>query len=101
MRLPAMITAITAKVGRRGRSRTAVCVQHGELPRPAPSGSYSTISEITGRGYPPRVDSATLGRRLAAIRYFHRAAGYDTPTGGREGCLSAWIDDRSGEHRSP
>src|SRR6516165_12755653 len=23
----------------------------------------------------------TLGRRLAAIRYFHRAAGYDTPTG--------------------
>jgi site-specific recombinase XerC len=25
--------------------------------------------------------AATLGRRLAAIRYFHRAAGYDTPTG--------------------
>jgi hypothetical protein len=45
MRLPAMITAITAEVGRRGRSRTAVCVQHGELPRPAPCGSFSTISE--------------------------------------------------------
>ena len=45
MRLPAMITAITAEVGRRGRSRTAVCVQHGELPRPAPCGSYNTISE--------------------------------------------------------
>jgi hypothetical protein len=41
MPLPAMITAITAGVGRRGRSQTAVCVQHGELPRPAPSGSYS------------------------------------------------------------
>ena len=25
--------------------------------------------------------ASTLGRRLAAIRYFHRAAGYDTPTG--------------------
>jgi site-specific recombinase XerD len=24
--------------------------------------------------------ASTLGRRLAAIRYFHRAAGYDTPT---------------------
>jgi hypothetical protein len=24
--------------------------------------------------------AGTLGRRLAAIRYFHRAAGYDTPT---------------------
>jgi hypothetical protein len=45
MPLPAMITAITAEVGRRGRSRTAVCVQHGELPRPAPCGSYSTIGE--------------------------------------------------------
>src|SRR5262249_3496266 len=25
--------------------------------------------------------ASTLGRRLAAIRYFHRAAGYDSPTG--------------------
>jgi site-specific recombinase XerD len=25
--------------------------------------------------------ASTLGRRVAAIRYFHRAAGYDTPTG--------------------
>src|SRR5262245_61510163 len=25
--------------------------------------------------------ASTLGRRLAAIRHFHRAAGYDTPTG--------------------
>jgi site-specific recombinase XerD len=25
--------------------------------------------------------ASTLGRRLAAIRYFHRAAGHDTPTG--------------------
>jgi site-specific recombinase XerD len=25
--------------------------------------------------------ASTLGRRLAAIRYFHRAAGFDTPTG--------------------
>jgi len=25
--------------------------------------------------------ASTLGRRLAAIRYFHRTAGYDTPTG--------------------
>src|SRR5215470_7658506 len=25
--------------------------------------------------------ASTLGRRLAAVRYFHRAAGYDTPTG--------------------
>src|SRR6516162_9751400 len=25
--------------------------------------------------------ASTLGRRLAAIRYFHRAAAYDTPTG--------------------
>jgi len=25
--------------------------------------------------------ASTLGRRLAAIRYFHRAAGYGTPTG--------------------
>jgi site-specific recombinase XerD len=25
--------------------------------------------------------ASTLGRRLAAIRYFHRAAGYETPTG--------------------
>src|SRR4029450_3481976 len=25
--------------------------------------------------------ASTLGRRLAAIRYFHRAGGYDTPTG--------------------
>jgi hypothetical protein len=25
----------------------------------------------------------TLGLRLAAIRYFHRAAGHDTPTGER------------------
>jgi len=25
--------------------------------------------------------TSTLGRRLAAIRYFHRAAGYETPTG--------------------
>jgi hypothetical protein len=25
--------------------------------------------------------ASTLGRRLAAIRYFHRAAGYKTPTG--------------------
>jgi hypothetical protein len=45
MRLPAMITAITAEVGRRGRSRTAVCVQHRELLRPAPRGSFSTISK--------------------------------------------------------
>jgi hypothetical protein len=59
MRLPAMITAITAEVGRRGRSRTAVCVQHGELPRPAPCGSYSTISENrTGLSTRARDDSA-------------------------------------------
>ncbi len=25
--------------------------------------------------------ASTLGRRLAAVRYFHRAAGYETPTG--------------------
>jgi site-specific recombinase XerD len=25
--------------------------------------------------------ASTLGRRLAAVRYFHRAAGYDSPTG--------------------
>src|SRR4051812_6295038 len=25
--------------------------------------------------------ASTLGRRLAAIRYFHRAAGFETPTG--------------------
>src|SRR5262245_61568520 len=25
--------------------------------------------------------ASTLGRRLAAIRYFHRAGGYDSPTG--------------------
>jgi hypothetical protein len=24
--------------------------------------------------------ASTLGRRLAAVRYFHRAAGYETPT---------------------
>src|SRR2546429_7128014 len=25
--------------------------------------------------------ASTLGRRLAAVRYFHRAAGYESPTG--------------------
>src|SRR5260370_3593649 len=29
--------------------------------------------------------ASTLGRRLAAISYFHRAAGYDTPTGDGNG----------------
>src|SRR5215831_3117302 len=28
--------------------------------------------------------ASTLGRRLAAICYFHRAAGFDTPTGGEK-----------------
>jgi hypothetical protein len=46
MRLPAMITAITAEVGRRGRSRTAVCVQHGELPRPAPCGLSEEVTQL-------------------------------------------------------
>jgi DNA invertase Pin-like site-specific DNA recombinase len=74
MRLPAMITAITAEVGRRGRSQTAVRVQHGELPRPAPCGSYSTISEAPadfarakGRDKRPAFDALC---RAAARREF-------------------------------
>jgi hypothetical protein len=36
---------------------------------------------LPGRpGYPSGKRASTLGRRLAAVRYFHRAAGYETPT---------------------
>src|SRR4051794_36754160 len=37
--------------------------------------------------------ASTLGRRLAAIRYFHRAAGLETPTGDEKARASA--DDSS------
>jgi hypothetical protein len=56
MRLPAMITAITAEVGRRGRSRTAVCVQHGELAgtrsgsMPASGLANSRVTSFAGSG---------------------------------------------------
>jgi hypothetical protein len=102
MRLPAMITATTAEVGRRGRSRTAVRVQHGELPRPAPCGSYSTISEnrqigrlfalqdamdVTSRALVlvddirPIGHQAAVGDELRVVHHGHRAGPLDQAAG--------------------
>jgi site-specific recombinase XerD len=57
---------------------SAWCRTRGISPLPATAAAVAAFladEAATGKR------ASTLGRRLAAIRYFHRAAGYDTPTG--------------------
>ena len=53
------------------------CRTRGLSPLPAtPAAIAAFLADEASTGRRP----STLGRRLAAIRYFHRAAGHDTPT---------------------
>jgi hypothetical protein len=54
------------------------CGGHGLVALPAsPAGVCGFLADEATRGR----RASTLGRRLAAIRYFYRAAGLETPTG--------------------
>ena len=54
------------------------CEERGLAALPAsPEGVCGFLADEATRGR----RASTLGRRLAAIRYFHRAAGLETPTG--------------------
>jgi site-specific recombinase XerD len=56
----------------------AWCLSRGLSPLPASAAAVAAfLADEASAGR----RASTLGRRLAAIRYFHRAAGHDTPTG--------------------
>ena len=56
----------------------AWCLKRGLNPLPAfPESLCAFLADEASAGR----RASTLGRRLAAVRYYHRAAGYDTPTG--------------------
>jgi site-specific recombinase XerD len=56
----------------------AWCHSRGLSPLPA---SAAAVAAFLADEASAGKRASTLGRRLAAIRYFHRAAGHDTPTG--------------------
>jgi site-specific recombinase XerD len=69
--------ATLAAYGSDWRIFDAWCIARGLDALPASAAAVAAFladEATTGRR------ASTLGRRLAAIRYFHRAAGHDTPT---------------------
>jgi hypothetical protein len=78
MRLPAMITAITAEVGRRGRSRTAVCVSNtGSYPGPR-------LADHIARSANHRTGLSTRARDDSAAAVDSIPPGAGLPVSGRD-----------------